>query len=446
MGFSLRRAWPFAAGLAVRGLAAGALVWAASRAALGYGYYATALVLLGLALVVAADLLRQSRAAERTLQAFAEGLAAGAVERPARTVLGFGDVAHAIDRAADRVEADRLAGEQQIGALEALIDTVAAALFVLAPDGRIAFANRAARSLVGEDADRLERLEVIGPELAARLEGLPAGSREVARLANGLAVLAATAAYVLPTGERRRLISLQTIAGELDAVELKAWRDLVRILSHEMMNSLTPIVSLAESVDALVRQGGAKADQAEIASAVQVIARRSAGLMSFVDRYRTIADLPSARPVPLRLAALAGSMERLFEPMLKGRGVELAVEVSPPELTILADQDLIEQATVNLLKNALEAVQERPGGKIRLSCSLAADGSMVMAVSDNGPGLPRAADELFLPFFSTKAGGSGIGLSLVRQVALAHHGRVVAQDTGEGAIFQLIFPPESVVA
>ena len=437
------RGWPFAAGLAARGLVAGALGWAAFKAATGPGYYATALVLLALAVVIAVDLTRQAGLAERTLKNFADALAAGAIERPARKVVGLTDVAHAVNRAADRLEAERLAGQQRLNGLEALVDTVTAALFVLSSDGRIVLANRAAHTLAGEEADRLGRLAVFGPELGAKLQALPPGAHEVVRLTDGRAALASTAAYVVPGGERRQLVSLQTVSGELAAVELKAWRDLARILAHEMMNSLTPIVSLAESLDRILREGGA--DMGEAASAAQVIARRGAGLMSFVDRYRKLADLPAPSLAPVRLSELAASLGRLFAPMLEGRGVELGFVVEPPHLTILADQDLLEQALVNLLKNAAEALRDGAGGAITLACGLAGDGEVVLSVSDNGPGLPGDVDDLFLPFFTTKAGGSGLGLSLARQVALAHHGRILAEDTGAGATFSLVLPADSVV-
>ncbi len=443
MGSEPWRAWPFAVGLALRGLLAGSLIWGAVQLSLGPGYYATALVLVGLALVAMADLVRRAGVAERALRTFAEGLAAGAVERPAHKLPGL-DVITAIERAADRLDADRLAGQRRIDGLEALIDTVGAALFVLAPDGRIEFVNRAARALAREDADRLERLSVIGPELAAQLTGLSPGAREVVRLANGRAALAVAAAYRLPGGERRRLISLQTIAGELDAVELKAWRDLTRILAHEMMNSLTPIVSLAESLDAMLGRQET-ADLGEVASAVQVIARRSAGLMSFVDRYRKIADLPPPTLAPVRLTELVAGLERLFEPMLKDRGIVLRNSIAPAGLTLLVDSELIEQAMLNLLKNAVEAVADVEAPAIGMACRLDDGGAATISVSDNGRGLPEDADALFLPFFTTKAGGSGIGLGVVRQVALAHQGRVVASSSDRGAVFSLILPPQCVV-
>jgi nitrogen fixation/metabolism regulation signal transduction histidine kinase len=438
------RAWPFAAALALRGLIAGGLLWAAGKAAFGAGYWATATVLTGLALVAAADLVRRAGAAERTLQTFAEGLAAGAIERPARRMPGFGDVASAIDRAANRLEHERISRQQQIDELEALVGTVASALFVLSPDGRIAFCNRAARNLAGEEADRLERMRVIGPELGARLAALPPGAREVVRLADGRAALASAAAYAMPGGERRRLIALQTIAGELDAVEMKAWQDLVRTLAHEMMNSLTPVVSLAESLDRMLR--APETDAVEAAGAAQVIARRSAGLMSFVERYRRMTDLPPPKLAPVAMGELVAALGQLMHPMLADRGIDYGASVEPPDLVLTADAEMLEQAALNLLKNAMEAVEGTAGPRIRLACRLDAAGAVVISVADNGPGLPADAEGLFLPFFTTKAAGSGIGLSVVRQVALAHHGRVTARTLGPGAEFALVLPPESVAA
>jgi nitrogen fixation/metabolism regulation signal transduction histidine kinase len=445
MASETARGWPFALGLAARGLVAGALVWGSFRLAAGLHYYATALVLLGLAAIAVADLVRRAGVGERTLQAFAEGLAAGAIERPARRVAGFHDVGRAIDRAADRLDADRLGSQRRIDELEALLDTVSASLFVLRPDGRIELVNRAGHALVGEEADRMEHLKVIGPELAAQLGALMPGGRAVVRLTDGRAALAVAGAYGVPGGERRRLISIQTIAGELDAVENKAWRDLVRVLAHEMMNSLTPIVSLAESLDRILREE-AGADRADLASAAQVIARRSGGLMSFVDRYRKLADLPPPQLAPVRLEPLARALERLFQPVLQAKGVACHISVEPPELTVMADPDLLEQAVLNLVKNAIEAAAEVPRPQIGLSFAADAEGSVVISVRDNGGGLPADAERLFLPFFTTKAGGSGIGLSLARQIALAHHGRLAAETRDGGAVFTLVLPRGSLTA
>ncbi len=248
--------------------------------------------------------------------------------------------------------------------------------------------------------------------------------------------------FSTPRGERQRLVSLQDVARDLDAIELKAWQDLVRILAHEMMNSLTPIVSLAASVQALQGQAGDVAERdAEVAAAVEVIARRSAGLMNFVDGYRKVAELPRPALEPILLAGLIHAVDRLMSATFEARGVAYQSLLDPQNLTVMGDADLLEQALINLLTNALDAVGGAPDPRIILSARRSGDVA-ILAVRDNGPGLaPESRDKLFVPFFTTKAGGSGIGLSMVRQIALAHHGQVEAADNPEGgATFTMTLP------
>ena len=440
------RAAPFALWVGARAVVIGGLVVAAGELALRHHLYATALVLLTLAALVAADLARSAQAADRMLTIFADGLAAGAIERPAWPVMAFGRLSAAVDRAADALDVERMARQRRIDTLEALLDTVSAALFVLRPDGSIDMGNRAAQALAGRPTRRLADAPAIGPVLAERLMALGPGARDMLRLGDGRQMLASAAGFALPGGERRRLIALQSVSGELDLVELKAWQDLVRILAHEMMNSLTPIVSLAESVERLLESADGAAPgpdvAAEVASAVQVIGRRSEGLMNFVDRYRRVAELPAPQRATVRLAELASDLDRLIAPMLGARGVDYASEVDPLDLTLGADPELLEQAVLNLLKNAIEAVGEAERPMVRLSCRALAEGVVEIAVADNGRGLPEDWEGLFTPFFTTKAGGSGIGLSIARQVALAHQGQALARRREpEGAVFSLVFPP-----
>jgi signal transduction histidine kinase len=206
-----------------------------------------------------------------------------------------------------------------------------------------------------------------------------------------------------------------------------------------MMNSLTPICSLSETVRA--RLQAPDADRAELAEALDVIARRSAGLMHFVERYRRLTDLPAPEFVRLRAADLCARLDRLMAPMMVDAGVDYASVVSPPQLVFQADPELLEQALINLLKNALEAARGRPGAAVRLGVQLD-DDRLALVVEDNGPGLPDDDPEaVFVPFFSTKPGGSGVGLTLARQIALAHGGRLDAQSRdGGGAAFRLLLP------
>lgn len=315
--------------------------------------------------------------------------------------------------------------------LQALLDTVSAALLVLKEDGRVAGANRAALLLLRDEGPRLSDIAAIGPDTAKEISRLAPGARAVVRLAQGQQMLVSASQFA-GGGQHQRLISLQAVVGELDAVQLKAWEDMSRVLAHEIMNSLTPIASLSESLSGMVRQEGASRDTVE---AIDVIARRSQGLAGFVTRYRQMAELPEPRLQTVALRAFAEDIQTLMAGRLDGVDFKISVEAE----TVMADPDLLSQAVINLLHNAVDAVGGMESPSIALTC-VHQDQAIVISVTDNGKGVPEG-DDIFVPFFTTKAGGSGIGLSIVRQIALKHGGQmhVCVNPTG-GAIFQLILP------
>jgi two-component system, NtrC family, nitrogen regulation sensor histidine kinase NtrY len=172
-----------------------------------------------------------------------------------------------------------------------------------------------------------------------------------------------------------------------------------------------------------------------------VIARRSQGLMHFVERYRRLADAPAAVKTKTPAKELVRRLDRLAEAMIGDSAIAYSSAVQPAWLTVEADPDLLEQAAINLLKNAVDAVRGRSGAKVRLTVTLEED-QVALTVADNGPGLPLADPEgVFVPFFTTKAGGSGIGLTVARQIALGHGGRLEYRAaTPHGAVFQLLLP------
>lgn len=431
------RAAPFAAGVAVRAALIGALAFAAVALGAWPHYYATAAILVGVGLVVALDLARSAAAADRTLAQFVDGLFAEGYDRPGRRP-GAGRLGAAIDRALGELAALRAERQRRLDYLQALIDTVAAAVLVTGEDGRIEFANRAAGQRLGE-APTLAALPALGPAAAAQLAGAPLGSRMVLTLADGGRALASVGAFASAAGPRR-LIALQSLTGDLDAAQQEAWRDLTRILAHEMMNSLTPICSLAESLAAM----GATGDAAQLGEAVEVIGRRSTHLISFVERYRRLAELPAPERAPIDAGAFVAGLDALTKALAAERGVAYESAVEPPGLAFAADPDLIEQAVINLLKNALDAVAGRADGRVRLAVR-AEEGGVAITVVDNGPGLaPAEAEAAFTPFFSTKPGGSGVGLSLARQIALAHGGRLEHRPAQRGgAVFRLLLPADA---
>jgi nitrogen fixation/metabolism regulation signal transduction histidine kinase len=424
-----------ATGFALRAVAIGLLIlvalWLISRAHL----YATGAIVAGAAVLVAVDLARAVRTADQLFADFVEALAAGAADAPNRSASRFPALAEALAKAARRLGRERYGRELRVQELEALCDTVTSALIVVEEDGRVLTANRAARELCGPGGARLEEIAVLG-EAAGALAGLAPGARTIVQLADQRRMLAAAAGF-RSGGARRRLISLQSLSAELSAVELKAWQDLVRVLAHEMMNSLTPIVSLAESISSLE---GPEAN-AEAASAMEVIARRSAGLMSFVERYRRVAELPAPAFEVLSAADFVAGIDGLIRGQFGGRQVAYSSRIEPEDARFRADPDLLEQALINLVKNAIEAVEDCAEPEVELVL-LASGGKVTLEVSDNGRGLPETDPELvFTPFFTSKPGGSGIGLSLARQIALAHGGALVAApNSPRGTVFRLTLP------
>lgn len=426
----------FAAGAMIRAAAAGALTFGALLAGERH-LWATTLVLVTALLLVGVDLARNMTAADRMLAQFIEGLTAEGYERPAPQP-GLRGTADAIERALGRLASTRAERQRRIDHLEALLDTVTAALLVLDDDGRVVSANRAARQNLGASTGPIAAIAALPPATAVRMHILPAGAREIVRLRDGRAMLAQAASFAAD-GRRLTLISLQSVSGELDAVELKAWQDLTQVLAHEMMNSLTPILSLSESLGARLKAQGA--DPGTLAEDVAVIARRSERLMHFVERYRRLTDLPPLEPAPVQAAELAASLDTLMGPMMREAGVDYASQVRPARLTLTIDREMMEQALINLLKNALEAARGRPGAAVRLAIRQE-EAQLTLIVEDNGPGLPQDDPEaVFVPFFTTKVGGSGVGLTLARQIALAHGGRLEhSARPGGGAILRMSLP------
>ncbi len=401
-------------------------------------YYATALVVILCGAAIVADLIvlsaRESRAAER----FLDALSASALETPVQRSTIPDTLRVAYDRTVDSFRQKRRQQQQQGEYLQTLLDTVPAGLLVLTADGGLGLVNRAAHRLLGETAGRLSELPSLGAAAAAQLAALAPGTHRIVQAANGGRLLASATQFATPGEPPQRLISLQRLAGDLDAVELTAWDDMARVLAHEMMNSLTPIASLSQSLDGLLRTEGRTE---EFAMALETITRRSQGLLRFVERYRQVADLPEPQLQPILLSQLLQDIDRLIRPTLEKRGILLESRIAPPDLAALADPDLLEQALINLLRNAADAVADAPDPRIGIRCHIEND-QLHIEISDNGPGLTAdQREQIFVPFFTTKPGGSGIGLSLARRIAQAHGGRIaVFANEPQGSRFRIGLP------
>ena len=361
----------------------------------------------------------------------------------------FVDLKSAFEEVMVHFRETRLEREAQRRYLEALVEHVPVAILALHDDGVVELLNNAARRLLNASAETaVDRLVEYGAAFQRDVAQSKTGERTVTRIEiDGVQRhLILSTMQITVTGVVVRLITLQDIQSELDWNELSAWQDMARILSHEIMNSLTPIASLArtadEMVDDLAHRAGAEDELvADLHSAIRTLARRSDGLMRFVRSYRQFTQMPppSLRPVGLR--EYFQRLEKLLLTEWAGRGIELHVAAPANGLMLQADDSLLDQALINLLSNAADAASSSSAPQVWLDARLSDRGRPVIEIADNGPGLDEGLGEkIFLPFFTTKPEGSGIGLALARQVMLVHKGAITASPRpGGGALFRLTF-------
>jgi signal transduction histidine kinase len=247
-------------------------------------------------------------------------------------------------------------------------------------------------------------------------------------------------------GRVYKLIAFQDVNEALDETEAKAWQKLLSVMTHEIMNSVAPISSLAEtmlhrlqaSVAALEDQPGALED---LELGISTIRRRSEGLLKFAETYRNLNKITTLSLKTVLARDLFENLHQLMQPTLDQKNIDLEIILKDPDLTLEADTNLIEQVLINLVVNAVEAVKDNPDPRITLSAQLVSGGRPIIRVADNGMGMSQELIEnIFIPFFSTKKNGSGIGLSLCKQIMLLHKGNIQVQSIeGEGSAFLLHF-------
>ncbi len=255
--------------------------------------------------------------------------------------------------------------------------------------------------------------------------------------------LAAVSALSLH-GKPQRLAALMPVESELEAEALNAWRQLVHVLTHEIMNSLTPVASLSRTAHDMLDEFRVNlpADAAtDLATALDAISRRSGSLVDFVGSYRSLSNVPEARPERVRVAGLFERVAALVGPDWRRRGGDVAFAVEPSSLELIVDQGQLEQALINLIKNAADATALTAAPRVTVAARLVRGARLRIEVADNGPGVPDdLIGSIFTPFFTTKKHGSGIGLAMVRQLVHGNGGTVrYAKPVGAGARFVITF-------
>lgn len=331
-----------------------------------------------------------------------------------------------------------------------IVQHVGIGILTFKRDGSIQIINTAAKRLLKVTrAETVEDLREVDDALVDSFLKLKTGGRELIRLKTGDETLQLSIFAIELTlrDEEVKLISMSNIQSELDEKEMEAWQNLVRVLTHEIMNSVTPISSLAgiveEELDRKIRheQDIKNEELGDMHLSLQTISRRSAGLIRFVKEFRNLTHIPKPKLAEIPVKPLLEEMAMLHKKELADHGVTVSCSVEPENLFILADKTMIEQVLINLIKNAIQAFDEQPEKRINLVARSNEKGRAVISVIDNGAGIDNEAmEKIFIPFFSTKKTGSGIGLSLSKQIMLQHEGRItVKSKLGEGTEFILRF-------
>ena len=323
---------------------------------------------------------------------------------------------------------------------ETLLQTVDSCLLVVNKQGQILWMNQSAeQQLCGYRIHLLAELDSLNKDFANTLHSLRPGEVKVIRIYRKdlMQDMAVTVTDYSTTGALLRLINLRNIRSVLEENEMEAWQKLVRVLTHEIMNSIAPIISLSDTLSERAQQNGMnEKDYGVMLQGMQTIHRRSKGLLGFVENYRKLSRLASPILAPVRVGDLLNDIQKLF-PASGGRYV---YKIEDKDLQLMVDRSQMEQVLINLLKNASEACAENPRAEICVATSYSAENQIFqLSVTDNGCGiLPDVLDKIFIPFFTTKPTGSGIGLTLCKQIVALHGGSLQAtSDVGKGSCFVL---------
>lgn len=356
-----------------------------------------------------------------------------------------------MNEAFNKVKQARKEKDSEYQFFKNIVQHVGIGILTFKKDGAIQIINNAAKRLLRVDrVEHINELREASDALVDAFLKLKTGGRELVRLKAGdeTVQLSVFAIELTLRGEEVKLISMNNIQSELEEKEMEAWQNLVRVLTHEIMNSVTPISSLAGIVEEELGKKlnsdevVLKKDEAEdMHLSVQTISKRSEGLIKFVKEFRSLTHIPKPKLMQVAVKPLLEELALLHRKELADNGIGISVSTDPETMVVMADKMLVEQVLINLIKNAIQAFGEKTDRQIVMTAYQNETGNVLISVKDNGTGIePEALEKIFIPFFSTKKTGSGIGLSLSRQIMRQHEGNISVKSVlGEGTEFILRF-------
>ncbi|TWF44459.1 histidine kinase/DNA gyrase B/HSP90-like ATPase [Chitinophaga polysaccharea] len=359
----------------------------------------------------------------------------------------FSMLNHQFNEVLEAFRQTRAEKEANLKYIDTIVQHISIGVLSFDTEGKIELINPAAFRLMGIYRLRnIHELKTVHPGLAELLMELPSGNKTLyaTRQEQQLSIHAAT---VRLQGRLVKLISIQNIHSELQKKELEAWQNLTKILRHEIMNSVTPIVSLISTMQEIVDLDIAPGAQhqegiSDLREALQTVESRSKGIMNFVNAYRDYTTLPQPQFTSVNVKTLITSVGSLFQADMKQAGIQFNVKIDAENLELHADVSQLQMVLINLVKNAMDALEHTPNANISLKLYQNNIQQICIEITDNGPGIDEdAMNKIFIPFFTTKKKGSGIGLSLSQQIIQMHGGQLKAISpgaNGNGTTFYIL--------
>ena len=307
---------------------------------------------------------------------------------------------------------------------------------------RIHLANESFNTLLGQkELINLDSIKATNEALYDQLKEIKNGENTIFKttLLGQAKKLSMSATSFKLRQKRYKLISLQDIHTELDQHEMEAWQKLIRVLTHEIMNSVAPITSLSSTLKNLVQDNELDAGKINtLQEGLDAIESRSQGLMNFTQSYRALTRVPLPNIREVDSQTFLQRIDSLFKPTIANTEIAWSLSLGEKNPSLLIDPDLMEQVIINLLKNAKEAVSPKKG-RIDLALREHTElGQIQLSITDNGPGIPdEITEKVFIPFYTTKSEGSGIGLSLARQIVQLHKGELTFKTSDMGTSFYI---------
>lgn len=413
------------------------------------------IVLLIAEIVVVVNLTRYLNTTNRRLSFFLES-----IENEDSTLLfptsesnqPIKELYQSLNKVNKQIQQVKIESRQQEQYFQTLLEQVATGIITFDRNGFVLHANQATKKMLGINVlTHINQLERVNTNLFQAIKNIKSFEQKHVSITGekGTVELSLKATSFKAKESELILLSMQDIRNELDEKELDAWMKLIRVLMHEIMNSIAPITSLSESLCNYYTVDGKlvlpeEVDETTIrttAKGLNVIKEQGIGLMQFVESYRKLSGLPKPVKKVFRVEDLFDRIKILYASLDGTEKLAFTVKLNSPELKLFADENLVAQVLVNLLKNAVQANEKNPSGRIQLVAEINLNQLPEIRVTDNGSGIPaEIKDQIFVPFFTTRENGSGIGLSLSRQIMQLHGGTLqVNSIPGKETTFKMVF-------